>query len=351
MRLIVDLGPVVCARVIAIPAAAQEQRGAIEGTVQDAQHAVIPGATVAALNLGQGTTVSTVPDASGTFRFPALAPGLLRRHGVSAWFHHVQVRARRGAPRAGSSGCRSYSRLRPSPRRSTSRPPRRWWTHARARACSACGRTPSTCCPRAAISRRWSARRPAPTRSRSSGASRSTARARRRIASSSTASRPRTCFRACPASGPAGVRRRDPGEVERLRRRVRRLDRRRDQRRDEERHQRVARRSAGQPRRRRARGRAAADPAPGAHGFFTRRVRDLPGRHLYARRARRGHGRPDQARPRLAVRRLSARPDSYRTHRDVYLRRVHRDQGRRIKPIISSTSTRRRSRSTACARA
>ena len=60
---------------LAVPAAAQEQRGAIEGTVQDAQHAVIPGATVTALNLGQDAAVSTVSDASGAFRFPALAPG------------------------------------------------------------------------------------------------------------------------------------------------------------------------------------------------------------------------------------------------------------------------------------
>ena len=63
------------ALMVAVPGAAQEQRGAIEGTVLDAQGAVIPGATVAALHLGQGATVSTVTDASGVFRFPALAPG------------------------------------------------------------------------------------------------------------------------------------------------------------------------------------------------------------------------------------------------------------------------------------
>ena len=73
MRLI--LTSALAALLLAVPAAAQEQRGAIEGTVQDAQRGVIPGATVAALNLGQGASVSTVTDATGTFRFPALAPG------------------------------------------------------------------------------------------------------------------------------------------------------------------------------------------------------------------------------------------------------------------------------------
>jgi hypothetical protein len=57
------------------PALAQEQRGTIEGTVQDAQHAVLPGATIAALNLAQRVSVSTTADATGTFRFPTLVPG------------------------------------------------------------------------------------------------------------------------------------------------------------------------------------------------------------------------------------------------------------------------------------
>ena len=54
---------------------AQEQHGAVEGTVQDVQYAVLPGATITALNLAHGVAVSTVADATGTFRFPALAPG------------------------------------------------------------------------------------------------------------------------------------------------------------------------------------------------------------------------------------------------------------------------------------
>ena len=56
-------------------ASAQEQRGAVEGTVEDGQHGVLPGATIAALNLAQRAAVSTITDATGTFRFPALAPG------------------------------------------------------------------------------------------------------------------------------------------------------------------------------------------------------------------------------------------------------------------------------------
>jgi hypothetical protein len=65
----------VSAVILNLPAFAQEQRGAVEGTVQDAQHAALPGATIAALNRAQGTTVFTMADGSGTFRFAALAPG------------------------------------------------------------------------------------------------------------------------------------------------------------------------------------------------------------------------------------------------------------------------------------
>jgi carboxypeptidase family protein len=74
VRLIIT-SALLLALVLARPAAAQEQRGAIEGTVQDAQRGVLPGATVEALNLAQGASVSTTADATGTFRFPALAPG------------------------------------------------------------------------------------------------------------------------------------------------------------------------------------------------------------------------------------------------------------------------------------
>lgn len=61
--------------VVVAGAAGQELRATLEGTVLDAQRAVVPGAAVAATNLAQGVTVETVADASGAFRFPALAPG------------------------------------------------------------------------------------------------------------------------------------------------------------------------------------------------------------------------------------------------------------------------------------
>jgi hypothetical protein len=60
---------------MATPAAAQEQRASIEGTVKDNTGAVLPGVTVDAKNLTQGGVASAVTDAGGFFRFPSLAPG------------------------------------------------------------------------------------------------------------------------------------------------------------------------------------------------------------------------------------------------------------------------------------
>ncbi|HEX5475952.1 MAG TPA: TonB-dependent receptor [Vicinamibacterales bacterium] len=59
---------------LAYPAAAQEQRGSIEGTVKDTSGAVLPGVTVTVTN-GQGITVTAVSDAQGVYRFPSLLPG------------------------------------------------------------------------------------------------------------------------------------------------------------------------------------------------------------------------------------------------------------------------------------
>ena len=58
----------------ALPVAAQEQRGSIEGVVKDSSGAVIPGATVEARAGGSGV-LSTTTDANGNFRFPSLLPG------------------------------------------------------------------------------------------------------------------------------------------------------------------------------------------------------------------------------------------------------------------------------------
>jgi len=63
-----------CALLFAWPAAAQEQRGSIEGTVKDATGGVIPGATVEAKS-ATGVTFSATSDATGGFRLPSLPPG------------------------------------------------------------------------------------------------------------------------------------------------------------------------------------------------------------------------------------------------------------------------------------
>ena len=58
----------------ALPAAAQEQRGAIEGTVKDAQGGPAPAATVTARN-AVGQSFEALTDTNGRYRFPALPPG------------------------------------------------------------------------------------------------------------------------------------------------------------------------------------------------------------------------------------------------------------------------------------
>src|SRR5450759_325459 len=57
------------------PAAAQEQRGSIEGLVKDTSGAVLPGVTVEARSAGAGV-LSTTSDGNGTYRFPSLLPGM-----------------------------------------------------------------------------------------------------------------------------------------------------------------------------------------------------------------------------------------------------------------------------------
>jgi outer membrane receptor protein involved in Fe transport len=55
-------------------AAAQEQRGAIEGTVRDAEGGVLPGASVVA-TAASGQSFQSTSDANGVYRFPSLPPG------------------------------------------------------------------------------------------------------------------------------------------------------------------------------------------------------------------------------------------------------------------------------------
>jgi outer membrane receptor protein involved in Fe transport len=61
--------------VLAVPAFAQEQRGSIEGIVKDSSGAVLPGVTVEARNPAGGAVATSITDALGTYRFPALPPG------------------------------------------------------------------------------------------------------------------------------------------------------------------------------------------------------------------------------------------------------------------------------------
>jgi len=61
--------------VTATPASAQLERGKIAGFVKDQSGAVVPGATVTAINVETRLKRSVVSDATGYYVFPALAPG------------------------------------------------------------------------------------------------------------------------------------------------------------------------------------------------------------------------------------------------------------------------------------
>jgi len=65
----------VCVLALAASALAQEQRGSLEGTVKDAQGAVLPGATVEARSAALIGVRTETTDANGHYRFPALPPG------------------------------------------------------------------------------------------------------------------------------------------------------------------------------------------------------------------------------------------------------------------------------------
>src|SRR2546422_4754214 len=67
---------VVVALAIALPAAAQELRGRITGLVTDNTGAVLPGVTVTAAGPALIQAQTTVTGADGTYRYPALPPGL-----------------------------------------------------------------------------------------------------------------------------------------------------------------------------------------------------------------------------------------------------------------------------------
>lgn len=80
----------VFALLLATPALAQEQRGSIVGTVTDTSGGVLPGVTVEARSAG-GTVVTATTDASGGYRFPALAPGTYEVTATLAGFRAQRV--------------------------------------------------------------------------------------------------------------------------------------------------------------------------------------------------------------------------------------------------------------------
>jgi hypothetical protein len=69
------LGWLAAALLVAVPAAAQETRGAIQGSVKDSTGAVLPGVTVEAKSPSLVGVQTAVTDTDGVYRFPALAPG------------------------------------------------------------------------------------------------------------------------------------------------------------------------------------------------------------------------------------------------------------------------------------
>jgi len=60
---------------LAVPAAAQEQRGSIEGIVTDSSGGVLPGVTVEARSPAMVGVTTVVSDSAGGYRFPSLPPG------------------------------------------------------------------------------------------------------------------------------------------------------------------------------------------------------------------------------------------------------------------------------------
>jgi len=72
---------------VSLPAAAQEQRGSIEGIVRDGSGAVLPGATIEARSPSMAGVQTTVTDDKGGYRFPALPPG---RYEISATLQGFQ---------------------------------------------------------------------------------------------------------------------------------------------------------------------------------------------------------------------------------------------------------------------
>ncbi len=75
----------------AAPAAAQGGTGTIEGVAKDSQGGVLPGVTVTLRNQATGVARTTVTEADGKFRFPALNPGRFTITAELSGFTTVEV--------------------------------------------------------------------------------------------------------------------------------------------------------------------------------------------------------------------------------------------------------------------
>ena len=75
---------------LALPVAAQEQRGSIEGIVKDSSGAVLPGVTVEARSI-TGAVLTATTDPTGGYRFPSLLPGTYTVTSTLAGFQSTKV--------------------------------------------------------------------------------------------------------------------------------------------------------------------------------------------------------------------------------------------------------------------
>ena len=83
-----------------------QSTGAIQGTVTDAQGAVVPGATVTVRHVATGVERSLVTDAAGEYQAPSLAPGRYRDRGTSV---RLPGSGARGRCRGGADGRRQHA--------------------------------------------------------------------------------------------------------------------------------------------------------------------------------------------------------------------------------------------------
>jgi len=90
------LGVLLSLLFLAMPLAAQEQKGAIDGAVKDSSGAVLPGVTVEATSPSLIGVRSTTTDENGAYRFPSLPPGEYTLTATLTGFSRAQSRVEVG---------------------------------------------------------------------------------------------------------------------------------------------------------------------------------------------------------------------------------------------------------------